>query len=128
MKKRMAALLGGAAVLVTLNVAQAAMPVPQSQPVKALMAANAASAQGQVELVRDRRRRGWRHGRRHRRDGYWPGAAFGAVIGGMLAAQPRYYGRQAYGSAVSWCMRRYRSYDPYSRTYLGYDGYRHSCP
>jgi BA14K-like protein len=29
---------------------------------------------------------------------------------------------------VGWCMDRYRSYDPMSRSYLGYDGYRHSCP
>jgi BA14K-like protein len=29
---------------------------------------------------------------------------------------------------VGWCLDRYRSYDVASRTYLGYDGYRHSCP
>ncbi|MGB8044731.1 MAG: BA14K family protein [Pseudolabrys sp.] len=25
-------------------------------------------------------------------------------------------------------MQRFRSYDPGSGTYLGYDGYRHPCP
>ena len=30
--------------------------------------------------------------------------------------------------AVEYCMRRYRSYDPRSGTYVGYDGYRHPCP
>jgi len=30
--------------------------------------------------------------------------------------------------AVEYCMRRYRSYDPRSGTYIGYDGYRHPCP
>lgn len=28
----------------------------------------------------------------------------------------------------SYCARHYRSYDPASGTYLGYDGVRHSCP
>ena len=30
--------------------------------------------------------------------------------------------------AVAWCMQTYRSYDPRSGTYLGYDGFRHPCP
>lgn len=38
-----------------------------------------------------------------------------------------YYGRP-YDPAIAYCMRRFRSYDPYSMTYLGYDGYRHPCP
>lgn len=28
---------------------------------------------------------------------------------------------------VDWCLNRYRSYDPASDTFLGYDGYRHRC-
>ena len=50
------------------------------------------------------------------------------------AAGPRYYGppRVAYGpppgDAVAYCMQQYRSYDPRSGTYLGYDGFRHPCP
>jgi hypothetical protein len=28
---------------------------------------------------------------------------------------------------VHWCLNRYRSYDPSSDTFLGYDGYRHRC-
>ena len=28
---------------------------------------------------------------------------------------------------VDWCFSRYRSYDPVTDTYLGYDGYRHRC-
>ena len=31
-------------------------------------------------------------------------------------------------SAVAYCSQRFRSYDPVSGTYLGYDGYRHPCP
>jgi hypothetical protein len=29
---------------------------------------------------------------------------------------------------VAYCARRFKSYDPGSGTYLGYDGLRHSCP
>jgi hypothetical protein len=29
---------------------------------------------------------------------------------------------------VEYCMRRFRSYDPRSGTYVGYDGQRHPCP
>jgi hypothetical protein len=29
---------------------------------------------------------------------------------------------------VSYCMSRFKSYDPASGTYLGYDGIRHLCP
>ena len=32
------------------------------------------------------------------------------------------------GDAVSYCAQRFRSYDPYSGTYVGYDGFRHPCP
>ena len=30
--------------------------------------------------------------------------------------------------AAAYCMQRYRSYDPVSQTYMGFDGYRHPCP
>lgn len=30
--------------------------------------------------------------------------------------------------AIDYCMRRFKSYDPRSGTYVGYDGYRHACP
>jgi hypothetical protein len=32
------------------------------------------------------------------------------------------------GDAVAYCRQRYKSYDPASGTYLGYDGLRHPCP
>jgi hypothetical protein len=31
------------------------------------------------------------------------------------------------GADPSYCAQRYRSYDPASGTYLGYDGLRHPC-
>jgi hypothetical protein len=74
--------------------------------------------------------------------GWGVGAGFlaGALIGGALA-RPYYYAPSPYyyapgyyyegpevDDAVGYCMRRFRSYDPRSGTYLGYDGYRHPCP
>lgn len=83
-------------------------------------------------------RRGWGGG------AFVGGLAAGALIGGALAAPyyygppgPYYYGpgyapAPAYapppGDAVSYCMQRYRSYDPNSGTFLGNDGRRHPCP
>jgi hypothetical protein len=32
------------------------------------------------------------------------------------------------GADPSYCAQRYRSYDPASGTFLGYDGMRHPCP
>jgi hypothetical protein len=31
-------------------------------------------------------------------------------------------------SATDYCAQRYRSYDPATGTYLGFDGQRHPCP
>jgi len=69
------------------------------------------------------------------------GVIGGLIVGGMIASQapyyydypPPYYGYPAYGPypydpSVGYCMRRFRSYDPYSMTYLGRDGLRHPCP
>lgn len=79
----------------------------------------------------------WR-GHRHHHHGGWGGGgavlgglAAGAIIGGALAAQRPYYYDRGYaygGDAVAYCMQRFKSYDPRSGTYLGYDGYRHPCP
>ncbi|WP_162130944.1 BA14K family protein, partial [Bradyrhizobium genomosp. III] len=32
------------------------------------------------------------------------------------------------GGDPAYCAQRYKSYDPASGTYLGYDGQRHPCP
>jgi hypothetical protein len=87
---------------------------------------------------------GWR--------GWGPGLAAGAIIGGAIAATQPWYGYGYYndyayapgydapsysyeyapgyvgGDAVAYCQQRFRSYDPASGTYLGYDGERHPCP
>jgi BA14K-like protein len=38
------------------------------------------------------------------------------------------YSYSAGGNDDSYCSQRFRSYDPASGTYLGYDGRRHPCP
>jgi hypothetical protein len=76
---------------------------------------------------------GWRGGGRW--GGFGAGFVGGAILGGLLAS-PYYYGSYDYyaapgyfpDDAVAYCMQRFRSYDPNSGTYLGYDGRRHRCP
>lgn len=83
---------------------------------------------------------------RYRRGrGVGAGFAAGVLLGGVIASQQGYYrgypsypyyspAYPVYGPyspgdpAIAYCMRRFRSYDPYSGTYLGFDGYRHPCP
>jgi hypothetical protein len=107
-----------------------------------------------ADQVQWRGNRGAWRGRHAYRGGYYyrrgPGAgaiigglAAGALIGGAIASQSRpyydapvyaapapVYGAPVYGGndAVAYCMQRFRSYDPGSGTYLGYDGLRHPCP
>ncbi|MCK1273467.1 MULTISPECIES: BA14K family protein [unclassified Bradyrhizobium] len=90
--------------------------------------------------------RHWHH--RHG-GGFWPGFAAGAAIGGLGSYayygggyydDPYYYGDSYYdeptvavvpdggGDSAAYCAQRYKSYDPASGTYLGYDGQRHPCP
>jgi hypothetical protein len=89
-------------------------------------------------------------------NGFVPGAVAGALIGGAIASQsygyydggpayaPGYYDDQSQyyddggvvavapggggDDAVAYCTQTYRSYDPGSGTYLGFDGLRHPCP
>ncbi len=84
-------------------------------------------------------RRNWAgNGRR----GGWRGPA--VVFGfGPSYYDNGYYGYEGYGyddtyayvapgvadgDSVAYCVQRFRSYDPASGTYLGYDGLRHPCP
>jgi hypothetical protein len=85
-----------------------------------------------VQFRRGGFRGGYRGGYRGGRYGYGPaiglGIATGAIIGGILATQPRGYYVAPGGDAVAYCMQRFKSYDPASGTYLGFDGFRHPCP
>ncbi len=93
--------------------------------------------------------RGWHH-HWHGGGGAIAGFAAGAILGGLAAQGPYgYYGPGYYdepgyayepdyayepgpayvgGGNVRYCMSRFKSYDPASGTYLGYDGLRHPCP
>ena len=81
----------------------------------------------------------YRHGGyRHYHNGWYynsPWWVAGPIIGGALIgayAAPRVYENDNYDNDygnghVQYCLDRYRSYDPRSNTFLGYDGYRHEC-
>jgi hypothetical protein len=58
---------------------------------------------------------------------YYPGPYYPGPYG---AAPPPAPAAPAYSSAGSedYCAQRFRSYDPSTGTYLGYDGQRHPCP
>jgi Ni/Co efflux regulator RcnB len=79
------------------------------------------------------RHRGWRGGPRyyHRDNNNWGGAAAAGIIGlaaGAMIAnsanQPRYYAGDNYNA---YCSSRYRSFNPRTGTYTGYDGLQHRC-
>jgi hypothetical protein len=55
-----------------------------------------------------------------------PGRAYAPGPGSAYA--PGYDYATAPGDDDAYCAQRFRSYDPASGTYLGYDGFRHSCP
>jgi BA14K-like protein len=97
-------------------------------------------------------RRGWGGG--YYRDGGFVGDGLGlagagiglagAIVGGAVVGATRPFGYYRHdsgydyapgyaapyagGSEVGYCQQRFRSYDPTSGTYLGFDGLRHSCP
>jgi hypothetical protein len=87
---------------------------------------------------------GYRHRHGYRHGGFWPGVAVGIGVGSTYGyyGSPSYYddsygyydegvvaaAPQAGQDDVAYCMQRYKSYDPASGTYLGYDGQRHPCP
>ena len=117
-----AAIVFGASASIPAGSAAAAPIAPVTGP--EMLAASTIP----VTTVQYRR---WHHGHRgwHHRRHYGSGAAVlgglaaGAVIGGAIAnSQARANDTMAY------CAQRYRSYDPASGTYLGYDGNRHPCP
>jgi len=58
------------------------------------------------------------HGFRHHR----PSFGFSFIVPGVTLGL-----RGGSSAHVHWCLNRYRSYDPASDTFLGYDGYRHRC-
>ena len=126
-----------AGALFALSIAPVAN-VASAMPISNAFAIQNAAATN-TQTVQYRRRGSARYYRGRRGSGgagVAAGMLGGMLLGGMLAG-PRYYGYApgpfygpGYygGDAVAYCMRRFKSYDPRSGTYLGYDGYRHPCP
>ena len=109
-----------------------------------------------VGIAEARDRHGWNRHRHDRNDALVGGAiglATGMIIGGALASQPRYEERPIYvepdyypeperrviyrrpaptfepwtQSWYDYCSQRYRSFNPDSGTFVGYDGREHFC-
>ena len=53
------------------------------------------------------------------------GLAAGGLIDGTMAGVGS---DETMDAAISYCADRFKSYDPSTGTYLGYDGYAHPCP
>ena len=127
---------GAAAVLalaVPIGAAQAA-PMQAAPMQVAPMITASGAAKNDANLVKVQWRHNRRHGWHHWRDGYRHryGRGWGPAVGGFVAGA-------AIGSALAnsraqaaenntYCSQRYKSYDPSSGTYMGYDGIRHPCP
>jgi len=89
-----------------------------------------ASRAGNAELEAVRHH--WQHRRYHRHRHHGAGAAAAAgIIGlGIGAAIASGAAERQYREDREWdayCFSKYKSYDPRTGTYLGYDGYRHPC-
>jgi hypothetical protein len=60
---------------------------------------------------------------------YSPGYTYAPGYGDYAYAPgPGYSVGYSGGGDATYCSQRFRSYDPGSGTYLGYDGMRHPCP
>ncbi|MDR7143140.1 BA14K family protein [Rhizobium sp. BE258] len=146
LSKKISAAVLSAAVVLTSFLPSEAMPLAAAP--KVIQQQEQASSIQDVQYRRyyPRRGPGWyggyrgypyyRNGYRHY-NGYWyPLAAFGAgaIIGGAIASQPRYYAPPPRYAAprltaahVSWCENRYRSYRAYDNTFQPYNGPRQQC-
>lgn len=121
--------------LVASTLIAAAAALALSAPVSAtpLMTNGAALSQAVPSATMDVQ---WRHHHRHHRHYHGGGGGAGAVIGGLAAgaiiggaiAASQAQAAQQAQQTHAYCAQRFRSYDPASGTYLGYDGYRHPCP
>ncbi len=127
-----AIVLGGSSLI--------SLPPAAASPMIAVAGAEKLAASAQpVETVQYRRwHRGYGPHRGYRPYGWYGyrrdygtgaavlgGLAAGAIVGGAIANSQA---RANTNDAVAYCSQRFRSYDPASGTYLGYDGNRHPCP
>ena len=148
--RKMLLTVAATAALGALGLAAPASAQTATAPVNELVAA---LQKGELNADYVQYRRGYRGGPRYverryyapRRYGYEPrgyyrrdrgnavaagalGLATGAIIGGALAQSQAQAAPVYGGNTASYCAQRYKSYDPASGTYLGFDGLRHPCP
>jgi hypothetical protein len=64
---------------------------------------------------------------RRQNNGAAAGAAFGILAGALIGSAIQQQ-QQQYSNAIAWCASRYRSYDPRTQTYIGYNGRVYRCP
>ncbi len=113
-------------------------PAAHAAPLTSLPTAQAQSAVQDVQYRRyhrgDRYYGNRYYHRQHRGNGAAVAAGVVGLAAGVLAAQalsqPRYAPAPVYRGGGDWyayCASKYRSFDPASGTYLGYDGRRHYC-
>jgi hypothetical protein len=124
MKSGIAASLGAALLVASTAVSGAAPLSPATVTSTTMTDSNVVN----VRWRGHHHHHGWHHHRhwRHRHYGWGPafgGFAAGALIGSAIASS-----NARANDAVAYCMNRFKSYDPASGTYLGYDGLRHPCP
>jgi hypothetical protein len=118
----------GIMVSISLLVAPAAAAPLGAALTKDFAAQNQTGSESLATQIQYRRgyRGGYRGGYRdHDRGDDGAGVAAGILGGLMLGAIIANESQRNRGSG--YCAQRYRSYDPGSGTYLGYDGYRHRC-
>jgi hypothetical protein len=83
--------------------------------------------------VYDHRRHGQRFAYRHgsyrfHHGGWWYDRAWwGPTVGFAVAPGMVEPGYAVDDEHVQWCMNRYRSYDPETDSFMGYDGMLHPC-
>jgi len=149
-----AAAMASTAVSFTPASAMPAAPTAASNNEPAVQFVRDRAGGGNGGHWRGRHRRGGNWGGGNWGGGHWGGGhhgygygygfglgAFGLATGLLLGSQLGYYGGGYYGQPYYGndyygggyddydvaCANKYRSYDPYSKTFLGYDGYRHPC-
>ena len=112
----------------------AMLAIAQPAAAAPLVSKSLAEPAATVEQVRYRGgyHRGWDHGWRRGHDwrhGYYrSGPALGALAAGAIIGSAIANSQASASNADAYCSQRFRSYDPASGTYLGYDGERHPCP
>lgn len=114
------------AAIVVISASLLSLPVPASAAQMAGFTKNLperASGSGLVQKVRRRRRRGRRRRGRGNAGAAAAGAIFGFALGSIIADQAA-----RHRDAVEWCLRRYRSYDPETGTWIDNKGRVRRCP